>query len=65
MRGCTGMFARVPVGRAVAAQRGAALLACPEVHPARADLDALLALVAAGKPGLTVRGTEARGENGA
>lgn len=39
-----GVLRRVPVRRAVAAERRAALLARAKVHPARVDLHALVAL---------------------
>src|ERR1051326_3537029 len=44
MRGRAGVLAGVAVGRRVAAQRDAARLARAQVHPARADPHALLAL---------------------
>ena len=37
------MFRRMPIRRAVATERGAALLARSQVHPGASDLDALLA----------------------
>jgi hypothetical protein len=40
------MLARVLVRRVVAAQRLAALLASPQMNPARANLDAFFTLVA-------------------
>jgi len=40
------VLGRVPIGRVVAAQRRAALLARPQVDPLSADLHALIALMA-------------------
>jgi len=43
--GRVGVFRRVLIGRIIAAQRRAALLTGPQMHPLAADLDALIANV--------------------
>jgi hypothetical protein len=43
------VFARVLIRRAIATERHAALLTCPEMDPVRADLDALLTFLSLGR----------------
>jgi hypothetical protein len=44
MSACARVLARMAIWRAVATERGAAILTGPQVDPLRADLDALVTL---------------------
>jgi hypothetical protein len=46
MPGCVRVFARMPIRRAIAAERHAACLAGPQMNPVVADFDALFAFAA-------------------